>query len=199
MTTKVENKENNKEIVRLDAEAKNANALIDQMEHSTVKTYFKLGQLLLQLRPHFPGQWEKHLKELGIDETRWKRGKAIAEHFKDEKKLNGIATLDEALKQTRWGRSQRQNKEPKPQTAKAKPVARKGSTAKSRKASAPKAQRTSPATEDDAKEETEPTQPPITPEELAAVNTYVKAVGGWDRAIYVIEEGHKKWQQNQNG
>jgi hypothetical protein len=104
------------EIARLDAAAQDANALIDQMEHSAVKTYFKLGRLLLQLRPHFPGQWEKHLKELGIDET-----------------------------------------------------------------------------------EMEPTTPPITVEELAAVNIYVKAVGGWERAICIIEECYQKWNENQNG
>jgi hypothetical protein len=195
----VETKENIKEISRLDAAAKDANSLIDQMEHSAVKTYFKLGQFLLQLRPHFPGQWEKHLKELGIDQSRWKRAKTLAEHFKDAKELNGIATIDEALRQTRWGHSQRQNKGVKQQAAKAKPVVRKGSTAKTGKASAPKAQKTSPATEGHAKEETETTQPPITSKELASVQTFVAAVGGWGRAIYLIEESYKKWNQNQNG
>jgi hypothetical protein len=193
-----ENK-NKKEVARLDSLAKDANAVIDQMQHATVKGYLALGQALLQLRPLFPGHWEKHLKDLGIDETRWKRAKAIAEHFKDAKELEGFSTIDDALKKTRWGRSQRQNKGTKPRTPQAKPVARKGATSKPGKASAFKAQRTSPAKEDDAKEEMEATQPPITPEELAAVNTYVKAVGGWDRAVYVIEEGYKKWKQNLNG
>jgi hypothetical protein len=38
---------------------------------------------------------------------------------------------------------------------------------------------------------------PITPEEFRAVETFVAAVGGWNRATYLIEEGHKKWLQNQ--
>lgn len=163
------------EIARLDAEAKEANDVIDKMERVSVKGYLVLGKVLLKLRPLFPGQWEKHLKELGVDQTRWKRAKAIAEGFGDEKELDGIRTLDEALKQTRFGHRQPQHK-----TAKK-------SRAVARKAPAPK------ATEDKDAEG----QAPVTAKELDAVKTYVAAVGGWTRAKWLLVEGEKKWKENQ--
>jgi ParB-like chromosome segregation protein Spo0J len=39
----------------------------------------------------------------------------------------------------------------------------------------------------------------ITPEELAALQTFVTAVGGWERAKSVVEEGYRQWQQNHEG
>ena len=39
----------------------------------------------------------------------------------------------------------------------------------------------------------------LKPEDFEALLTFVQAVGGWLRAKWVFEEGHKKCQQNQNG
>lgn len=39
----------------------------------------------------------------------------------------------------------------------------------------------------------------ITPNEFRAVTAFVKAVGGWTRAKWLLEEGEKKWRENQNG
>jgi hypothetical protein len=39
----------------------------------------------------------------------------------------------------------------------------------------------------------------ITPSEFEAVTAFVKAVGGWTRAKWLLEEGEKKWRENQNG
>ena len=44
-----------------------------------------------------------------------------------------------------------------------------------------------------------PNQDVITAEELNYLQKYVKSVGNWDRAFFVIKEGYKQWQQNQNG
>jgi hypothetical protein len=39
----------------------------------------------------------------------------------------------------------------------------------------------------------------ITPNEFEAVTAFVEAVGGWTRAKWLLEEGEKKWHENQNG
>jgi hypothetical protein len=42
-------------------------------------------------------------------------------------------------------------------------------------------------------------QPDLRLEEYQALLAFVQAIGGWTRAKWVLEEGHKKCQENQNG
>jgi hypothetical protein len=98
------------EIAEMDSEAKRASSRIDEVEKYRTAAYLRLGVILIALRAFFPTGWEAHLKDLGIEETRWKRAMCLASHFKSEDECRDLP-LTEALEQAGWGKRQKQNRQ----------------------------------------------------------------------------------------
>lgn len=145
----------------------------------------------------------KRAIELAGNNARYQRAKDIGSHFDCRADAEEAAVaqsfnaiLKEIAERKAVNRQAKGQEAPgrKPKASKiakvVKPVANK----------APVAEQDEASEEDNdqaAAEEIITIQPSVTPDELAAVNTFVTAVGGWERAIYVIEKGYEKWQQNQ--
>jgi hypothetical protein len=106
---KAEPLDDGKEIARLDAAAKQENEQAAKWEKYQTVALYRLGLILIALRPFFPTGWEDHLKDLGIDQTRWKRSKCLAEHFKSENECRDLP-LEKALYAAGWGKKQKQGK-----------------------------------------------------------------------------------------
>ena len=96
-----------KKVAQLDAEARQASAQIDQWEKYATAAYVRLGLILIALRELFPAGWEAHLNTLGIDQTRWKRARCLAEYFETEDAGRDLP-LEKALQMAGWGRKQKQ-------------------------------------------------------------------------------------------
>jgi hypothetical protein len=96
-------------VPEIDAAVRQASARIDKSERHTTVAYLLLGVLLIGLRNFFRTGWEAHLRELGIDQTRWLRAKCLAEYFKTEDECRDLV-LEEALALAGWGKKQKQAK-----------------------------------------------------------------------------------------
>jgi hypothetical protein len=102
-----------------------------------------------------------------------------------------LADGERSKRQSETGEPPKASKNNARRSAKMNPVAR--------RLSASRAETSTNHNNQAAEDRTETTQLPIASEELAATKTFVAAVGGWTRAIYLITEGYQKWRQNQNG
>lgn len=203
-----------KERIEIEADLRQAEDTHQKIACDRVGAYWMLGRAITNLEAALAADKGKHSEdtprkraiELAGNNSRYQRAKDIGSFFnsKDDaeqaaKTQSFNSILKEIAEKKSEGRKAKGHAAPgrKPTTTKTtkvvKPVAHKASVASSSESL--------PTGNDQvvAEEETKTAQPSITPEELAVVNTFVAAVGGWERAIHVIEEGHKKWQQNQNG
>lgn len=74
-------------------------------EESTTSLYWRLGRALNLVRGQFAyGQWQRFLKDIGIDKTRAAKARSIARTCESEQDVEGM-TVEEA-----YGRRQRQNR-----------------------------------------------------------------------------------------
>jgi len=174
--------------------------------------YWTLGRAIKDLETALAADKGKHLKdtprkraiELAGNNSRYQRAKDVGSHFSsraDAEKAAVARSFNDILRQI--AEQKAEDRQAKGQEA----PGRKPLASKIAKVVKPVAHKTPVAEEDEASEDDnhEPAaeeiitiQPSVTPEELAAVNTFVTAVGGWERATFIIEKGYEKWQQNQN-
>jgi hypothetical protein len=174
--------------------------------------YWTLGRAIKDLETalvtnkgkHSTDTPRKRAIELAGTNARYQRAKDVGTHFSSR------ADAEEAAKTRSFNEVLRQIAEQKAEDRQAKgqqAPGRKPTASKVAKVVKPVAGKAPVAEEDEASEEDnhEPVaqeiitiQPSVTPEELAAVNAFVTAVGGWERATFIIEKGYEKWLQNQN-
>ena len=164
-----------------------------------IAAYWTLGRSILDLEKALASNKGKHTEntprkraiELAGDPNRYQRAKAIALHFDHQ------GDAEEAAKWKSFNEIHNDISTPKAEERKEKgqkapgrrPVKKAVKKEKPKETSKPK---TTSTIEDD--EEIQPSQ-----EEMEAVLNFVKVVGGWSRAILLIEEVHKKCSENQNG
>jgi len=194
-----------REMVEMEANLQEADDAQQKVAIERVGAYWTLGQAITNLETALAANKGKHLKntprkraiELAGNNARYQRAKAIGVHFGSREDAEQAATTrslneicDEIAEKKVADRKAKGQEAPgrKPTKTPVKPVARKTPTGNV------------PATDEDevaAEEETETTPPSITPDEVEAVETFVATVGGWNRAIYLIEKGCQKWEENQ--
>jgi 3-methyladenine DNA glycosylase/8-oxoguanine DNA glycosylase len=174
--------------------------------------YWTLGRAIKDLEAALANNKGKHTAdtprkraiELAGNNARYQRAKDVGSHFSsraDAEKAAVAQSFNAILKEIAEKKSE--DRQAQGQQA----PGRKPTASKIAKVATPVANKPPVAEEDEASEEDNDQsaaeeiitiRPSVTPEELAAVNTFVTAVGGWERAIFIIEKGHEKWQQNQN-
>jgi hypothetical protein len=195
-----------RELVDIEADLQEADDAQQKAGIERVGAYWTLGPAITNLETALAASKGKHSKdtprkraiELAGNNSRYQRAKAIGSLFNNKADAEQAVTirsfnaiLEEIAEKKAEDRKVKGQEAPgrKPTKPLATPVARKTPAT------------TVPATDEDevaAEEETETTQPSITPEEVKAVETFVTAVGGWNRAVYLIQKGYQKWQQNKN-
>jgi hypothetical protein len=193
-----------REMVEMEADLHEADDAQQKAAIERVGAYWTLGQAITNLETALAANKGKHSAntprkraiELAGNNARYQRAKAIGVHFGSRENAEQAATTrslneicDEIAEKKAEDRKAKGQEAPGRKLTKTpvKPVARKTPTANV------------PATDEDevaTEEETETTQPPITPTEVQAVETFVSAVGGWNRAVYLIQKGYQKWQQD---
>jgi len=178
------------------------------IERQSVASYWRLGDVLTILRdknqiPH--SEWMKYVTGLGINYTRAKRALRIRKrHNKPEDCLD--KSIDDALDYEQSEENDQTTNAPsapKPVGARPKMHVQHQPEEQEEEGKVDTEELTDENEGDDSQAEedsiADADQPPVTPEELMAVQTFVAAVGGWERAFFVMEEGYKTWKQNQNG
>lgn len=191
-------------IARIEAELQQAEDAQRKVASNRVGAYWMLGRAIVDLEAALAANKGKHAEdtprkraiELAGNNARYQRAKAIASHF--ESRINAehaanwqsfndiLAEIAEKKAEDRQSKGQ-------------KTPGRKPTVKKVARKVTPEASDSATEQDDDhgTEEEAEAPQSPATPEEMKAVLTFVDAVGGWTRAIYLIKEGHQKWQENQ--
>jgi hypothetical protein len=99
----------NNEIATLEETALALNSQINQGEKSLARTYWELGDALIQLRPLYDyGNWERELGRLGIEQTRARKAMWFREEFNTLTKAEKVESVSKVYS-TR-PRKQKQNK-----------------------------------------------------------------------------------------
>lgn len=197
-----------REIVEIEANLQEAEEARQKVACERLGAYWTLGQAITNLETGLAANKGKHSKdtprkraiELAGNNARYQRAKAVGLRFNckaDAEEVGRYRSLNEicdeiAEKKAADRKAKGQEapgRKPKPTKVPVKPVARKTPAAKEK----------IPVEDNDepVEKETGTTQPSITPEEVKVIETCVHAVGGWNRAMYLIQELYKKWEENQ--
>lgn len=203
-------------MARLEADLQQAEDIQRAVASDRLGAYWTLGQAIQHLEIALAANKGKHSEDtpraraiqLAGNNSRYQRAKMIASYFPSRAEAEEAAkwqSLNEILEEIA--------------ATKAEDRANKGHKAPGRKPTVPKVPRkvtpdvpeadsqkdkgagtaedeTEVAPSASTEEETETFQSPITQDEIEAVTTFVTAVGGWTRAVYLIKEGYQKWQEN---
>ncbi len=206
------------EVVRLERERVEIEAQLQQAEDTRQKVacdrlgaYWTLGRAITDLEGALAADKGKHGKqtprqraiELAGNNARYQRAKEISVQFGSRADaeesarcrsfneiLRGIAEEKAAARKHKG--QEAPGRKPMAKKTSVKAIGRKAPVSQGKAAAEEKEEGTTD-------EEAEDTQSPVTPEEVKIVNTFVDAVGGWGRAVWLIEECYQKWQQNQKG
>jgi hypothetical protein len=194
-----------REMVEIEANLLEADDAQQKAAIDRVGAYWSLGRAITNLETalatnkgkHSANTPRKRAIELAGNNSRYQRAKSIGSFFNNKADAEQVATtrsfnaiLTEIAEKKATDRKAKGQEAPgrKPTKTPVKPVARKTPATNV------------PATDEDEvadEEESETTQPFVTPEEVKAVETFVAMVGGWSRAVYLVQKGYQKWKENQ--
>lgn len=190
--------------VEIAGHLKKASDFHSKISHDRIRAYWILGRCIVAFEKNSPDKGKRgkptprvRAIELAGNNPRYQRAKAIYDHF------DSIDKAGDALKKKPFvfilDEIAAKKKDKRKAEGKKAPGRKANSVAK--KVDIPKAQpgEQKAGTHSDTPVLTKKEEP-ITPEEIKLLKEFVDKAGGWNRAIYLVEEGYRQWQHaNKNG